>query len=254
MSIQILVATHKAYPMPGESMYLPIHVGKQGKNLELGFLGDDTGENISEKNPVYCELTGIYWAWKNMNRDYIGLVHYRRHFRGRKTGDKWQDILTEEQASALLRETDVLLPRRRNYFIETVYNQYVHAHPAEPLDLALRLVTQQGDNYASAVASIKHRTWAHIYNMFVMKWEVFDGYCQWLFPILFEVEQQVDISAYSQYDRRVFGFLAERLLDIYLDANGISYRELPVMFMEQQNWLKKGTAFLKRKFFPRKEG
>ena len=88
--------------------------------------------------------------------------------------------------------------------------------------------------------------------MFLMKREIFDGYCQWLIDILFAVEQQLDTSSYRQYDKRVFGFISERLLDVYLEANGIPYREVPVMFMERQNWLKKGGNFLKRKFFRKK--
>lgn len=76
--IKIIVAAHKKYHMPEDSCYLPLHVGKKGKD-DLGYLGDDTGDNISEKNPYYCELTGLYWAWKNLKADYIGLVHYRRH-------------------------------------------------------------------------------------------------------------------------------------------------------------------------------
>lgn len=254
MKIRVIVAAHKAYPMPEDPMYLPLHVGKEGKDLDLGFQGDNTGDNISCKNPTFCELTGIYWAWKNLDCDYIGLAHYRRHFRGKKTRDKWDGILTTAQAEALLKDTDVLLPKRRNYYIETVYNQYVHAHPAEPLELALQLAGAHGQAYKDAVAAMKKRTWTHIYNMFLMKKDIFDGYCQWLFPILFQVEHEIDISSYSQYDKRVFGFLSERLLDIYLEANGIPYQEIPVMFMEQQNWLKKGSAFLKRKFFPKKEG
>lgn len=161
--------------------------------------------------------------------------------------------MTAAQAGQLLRDTDVLLPKRRNYYIESVYDQYVHAHPAEGLDLALKLAAEQGENYRRAVETVKRRTWTHIFNMFLMKRDIFDGYCQWLFDILFEVERQVDISAYSQYDRRVFGFVSERLLDVYLEANGIPYKEIPVMFMEKQNWLKKGGAFLKRKFLGRKE-
>lgn len=254
MNIQVIVATHKAYQMPEDPMYLPLHVGKAGKDLELGFQGDNTGDNISCKNATFCELTGIYWAWKNLSCDYIGLAHYRRHFCEKKVKDKWDSILTTAEAEALLKDTDVLLPKRRNYYIETVYNQYIHAHPAEPLDLALKLASEQGANYQKAAETMKIRSWTHIYNMFLMKKEIFDGYCQWLFPILFQVEQEIDISSYSQYDKRVYGFLSERLLDIYLEANGIPYREIPVIFMEQQNWLKKGTAFLKRKFFPKKEG
>ena len=253
MSIKLIVAAHKAYRMPQDPMYLPLHVGRAGKDFDLGFQGDNTGDNISEKNPTFCELTGIYWAWKNLDADYVGLCHYRRHFRGTSGKDKWNCILTAEQAETLLRDTDVLLPRRRNYFIETAYHQYIHAHPAEGLDLALKLAADQGDNYARAVAAMKRRTWTHIYNMFIMKKDIFDGYCQWLFDILFQVEREIDTSGYSAYDKRVFGFVSERLLDIYLEANGIPYKEVPVMFMEQQNWLKKGGAFLRRKFFGRKE-
>lgn len=253
MKIIMLVAAHKAYTMPQDEMYLPIHVGKAGKSLELGFPGDDTGENISLKNSGYCELTGIYWAWKNLKSDYIGLSHYRRYFRGSTGKSKWDCILTGTQAEALLEKKDVLLPKRRNYYIETVYDQYIHAHPAEPLDLALKLVAQQGENYHLAAEKLKKRTWTHIYNMFLMKWDIFDDYCQWLFDVLAQVEAQIDVSAYSAYDQRVFGFLGERLLDIYIEANKISYKELPVMFMEKQNWLKKGSAFLRRKFLSGKE-
>jgi hypothetical protein len=249
----MLVAAHKAYRMPEDPMYLPIQVGKAGKNLDLGFQGDDTGDNISEKNATYCELTGIYWAWKNLDADWVGLSHYRRYFRGTRGRDLWNCILTQAQAVHLLQDTDVLLPKKRRYYIETVYNQYVHSHPAAPLDLALQLAGETGPAYQAAAQGLKKRSWYHNCNMFLMKREIFDGYCQWLFSILAQVEAQVDISDYSQYDSRVFGFLGERLLDIYLEANGIAYREVPTMFMERQNWLKKGGAFLKRKFFPRKE-
>ena len=77
--IKIIVATHKKYKMPEDEIYMPVHVGKKGKE-SIGFIGDDEGENISEKNPYFCELTGLYWAWKNVNAEYVGLCHYRRHF------------------------------------------------------------------------------------------------------------------------------------------------------------------------------
>lgn len=88
MNIKLIVAAHKAYRMPRDPMYLPLHVGKAGKDLDLGFQGDNTGDNISEKNATFCELTGIYWAWKNLSADYVGLCHYRRHFRGKPGRDK----------------------------------------------------------------------------------------------------------------------------------------------------------------------
>lgn len=84
-TVKIIVATHKKYEMPQDAMYLPLHVGAEGKTdqngnpLDLGYQKDNTGENISNKNAAYCELTGLYWAWKNLDTDYTGLAHYRRH-------------------------------------------------------------------------------------------------------------------------------------------------------------------------------
>ena len=86
LSATIVVATHKKYRMPKDPLYLPVHVGAEGKKdakgnpLDFGYQKDNEGDNISIKNPRYCELTGIYWAWKNLDSDYIGLVHYRRYF------------------------------------------------------------------------------------------------------------------------------------------------------------------------------
>ena len=83
IDVKIIVATHKEAEVPQDStLYLPIHVGREGKK-DIGFIGDNTGDNISSLNPYYCELTGLYWAWKNLDCDYLGLVHYRRYFAGK---------------------------------------------------------------------------------------------------------------------------------------------------------------------------
>ena len=247
MSVRVIVAAHKAYRMPEDPMYLPLHVGKAGKDLELGFQGDNTGDNISEKNGSYCELTGIYWAWKNLDCD-LGLAHYRRHFRGKNRGsDKFSSVLTGQEAETLLKTYPVLVPGKRKYYIETNYSHYIHAHPAEGLDMAFAYVSAQSEGYKRAVETVKSRTWAHMFNMFIMRREVLNDYCPWLFDVLGHVEANLDTAGYSAYDKRVYGFISELLLDVYLEANGISYHEVPVMFMEKQNWLKKGGAFLKRK-------
>lgn len=247
MSVRVIVAAHKAYQMPTDPMYLPLHVGKAGKDLDLGFQGDNTGDNISEKNGSYCELTGIYWAWKNLDCD-LGLAHYRRHFKGTGKGkDKFDSVLSGQEAEALLKTYPVLVPNKRKYYIETNYSHYIHAHPAEGLDMAFSYISAQSERYKKAVETVKNRTWAHMFNMFIMRREILDGYCPWLFDVLAHVEENLDTTGYSAYDSRVYGFISELLLDVYLEANGISYHEVPVMFMEKQNWLKKGGAFLKRK-------
>lgn len=247
MKVRIVVATHKQYPMPQNPLYLPIQAGT-ALHAPLGFCGDNSGENISEKNPNYCELTCLYWAWKNLEADAVGLCHYRRYFAGKAFGEKWSRILTQEQAEELLSEVPAVLPKKRNYFIETGWSQYAHAHHEEDLLTTRRILEEGWPEYVPAFDRTLQRTMGHRFNMFLMKWETLNAYCRWLFAILTELETRLDISKYNAYDQRVFGFVAERLLDVWIETEQIPYRECPVIHMESQHWLKKGTSFLKRKF------
>lgn len=249
MNAKIIVATHKAYWMPDDSIYLPVQVGAEGKTFDLGYEKDNTGDNISSKNKNYCELTGLYWAWKNLDADYIGLAHYRRHFctPGVK-GDKKSRVLTGAQMEKLLEKSDVLLPKQRNYFIETNYSQYVHAHHAVDLDTTRSILKERHPEYIKAFDETMKQTKGHRFNMFIMKRDKFDAYCEWLFDVLFELEERLDISSYSENDARVFGFVSERLLDVWIQTNHIEYQDIPYVFMEEQNWLVKGADFLRRKF------
>ena len=252
VDIKVIVAAHKPYRMPQDKMYMPVHVGRalndSWQQTELSaYVGDDTGENISAKNRNYCELTALYWAWKNLDYDYLGLAHYRRHFKdGNK--DKWQSILSGEKAAALLSEHPVILPKKRDYFIESTYDQYVHAHNRQDLDKTLEIIREHYPQYIPAWEKVMKSTSGHRFNMFIMKKDILDRYLEWLFDILFRLEEVLDISLYSANDRRVFGFVSERLLDVWLITNNIAYTELPVINMESQNWPKKIVNFLKRKF------
>lgn len=236
--------------MPTDDIYFPIHVGKYGKQ-DLGLAGDDSGENISSKNPNYCELTGVYWAWKNLDADYIGLAHYRRHFTMHKLGGssetKKKYVLSRGQLESLLKGADIIVPNRRNYFIESNYSHYVHAHRQEGLDKVCEIIRRRYPAYTDACKQVMHRSWAHMFNMFIMKKEYFYQYCAWLFDILSEVEGTVDISDYSASEVRIYGYLSELMLDIWLDANRLKYKEIPAMYMERRSWMKKGTKFLIRK-------
>lgn len=251
MDIKILVAAHKKYWMPVDSIYLPVHVGAEGKE-DLGYTKDNTGDNISVENPNYCELTGMYWAWKNLRADYMGLCHYRRYFAHKKHGNsieaKKKAVLSTTDYEKLLEDCDCLLPTKRNYYIETVRSQYEHAHNKRDLDIMEQVVREKFPDYSSTFAEVMARRQLHILNMFVMKWELFDKYCQFLFAVLFEVERRIDISKYDKNEARVFGFLGERLFDVWLEKNRIAYQEVPVVFLEHINWFYKGGSFLKRKF------
>lgn len=252
MNIKILIATHKKYWMPEDDVYLPIHVGRAGK-ADLGYVGDNTGDNISGKNANYCELTGLYWAWKNLKCDYIGLCHYRRYFaHATSSGDaekKKLAILQREDYEKLLKQYDVILPKKRNYFIETVRSQYEHAHNKNDLALTEQIVEELYPEYSEAFTKVMGRTKLHIFNMFVMRKEKFDEYSQWLFAILFELEKRIDISNYNQYEARVLGFLSERLFNVWLEKQALNIKEIDVVFLEKVDWFDKGLSFLKRKIY-----
>ncbi|MDT3393597.1 MAG: DUF4422 domain-containing protein, partial [Bacillota bacterium] len=214
------------------------------------FQGDNTGDNISIKNAHYNELTAIYWAWRNLDADAIGLVHYRRYLSLHKQKDL-TSVLDQAQTESLLKDHDIILPKKRNYYIESNYSHYVHAHHAEPLDLTRKIIEQDYSMYLKAFDEVMQRKSAHMFNMFIMKQQPFDEYCQWLFDILAKVEQNLDISDYNQYETRVYGFISERLLDVWLAVNH-QYRttEVNFVYMEKQNWLIKGGNFLKRMVKP----
>ena len=251
-----IVCTHKTYPMPEDEMYLPLFVGSEGKE-GIGFECDNTGDNISVKNAYYSELTGLYWAWKNLDAEYIGLAHYRRHFTlanriPKETSDKFKIVLSREEAERILDRTDVILPKKRNYYIENLYDHYAHTLHVEPLDITGQIIKDRYPEYYSEFERLHKRTSAHMFNMFIMKKELLDRYCTWLFDILFELEKRVDITQYDSFHARFFGRVSELLLDVWINTNNISYEEVRVMDMEDVNWFKKGTSFLMAKFTGKK--
>jgi hypothetical protein len=238
--------------MPKDSMYTPIQVGKKN-SPDLGYLGDDKGDNISSKNPNYCELTAMYWAWKNLNADFIGLVHYRRHFSNkalfvRTTKNKWSNILIHEKAEKIFQNHDAILPKKRHYWIETSKSHYEHAHNVTDLQKAGEIIKKKYPEYYPIFIRSMQKTASHRFNMFIMKKSLFDAYSKWLFDILFQLEKEISITKYSLKEARVFGYISERLLDVWIDKNKVNYVEEPVMFMEKQNWYKKIYLFLKRKY------
>ncbi len=243
-SVAVYVVMHKPYRTPADGAYVPIQVGGAE---DFSDLRDNTGENIAEKNPSFCELTALYWMWKNAPEAVLGLAHYRRHFAGSRGRDPWARVLTAEQALAYLQQADILLPKKRHYYIETNYSQYAHAHYEKDLKHTRQVLGELCPDYVSAFDEVMARRSGHRFNMFLARREVMDRYCSWLFPILFRLEKVIDTTGYDVYNRRVIGFLAERLLDVWLQREILTVREVSVVNMEGENWLRKGFLFLGRK-------
>ncbi len=247
MTSRLLVFLHKptATP-PSDGVYLPLHVGRALTPEAIeGIVGDDTGDNISAKNRSYCELTGIYWAWKNLTgTDYIGTCHYRRYFdtlhRGAlidKRYIRFADLATDgvERApdlAALLGRHDMAIttPRPYSYPLAADYRkQHIEAHLT-----ALRgVLGELHPDYLPAFDHVLYRTnrLSH-YNMFICRWDRFDHYAGWLFGLLFELERRIDIPA-DPVQGRVFGYLAERLLMVYCRHHRLDVKRLPILFVNE---------------------
>ena len=258
-NIKILVATHKKYKMPADtSVYLPIHVGCEGKE-DLGFQGDNSGENISDLNPYYCELTGLFWAWKNLDCDYLGLVHYRRYFT--KMTKKYNEsiniddvILNRYEIEELLENSEVIVPKRRKYYIETLYSHYDHTFDGSHLDLARKMIEMKNPEYLSSFDKVMKQRSGYMFDMFIMKKELADDYFSWLFPILDSMYESIDLSDLTDFEARLFGRVSELLFNVWLDKNDLKIKEVPFMYMEKIDLFKKGKSFLMAKFFGKKYG
>lgn len=243
-----MVAAHKQFPMPKKDGYMPVLVGAvRNYRPEINYQRDDDGENISVKNPNYNELTAVYWAWKNLKDvDAVGLVHYRRFFFDSKPYSL-KNVTSIKKVNQLLQKYDVILPKKRNYYIETNYSHYIHAHHKEPLDRTREVIAKEYPQYLSSFDKVMRKREAHMFNMFVMRKDAFNSYCCFMFSILSRVENQIDISEYSVQEARVFGYISELLMDVWLDTNSFTYVEVPWGQIGGKNTLKKGFSLIKRK-------
>lgn len=253
MKTELYVVSHKRARMPQEKIYLPLQVGPASENFP-GFLRDNTEINIASKNGSYCELTAQYWAAKNRKADIKGLVHYRRFFSNGSShffstvNQKFANVLSGHKLDKIMSEYDMILPKKRNYYIETSWSHYEHVHHIEDLQITRDVLVELYPEYVPFFDQTVNRKSAHMFNMLIAKANIFDEYTDWLIKVLSEVEKRTNITDYTPYEKRLYGFLGELLLDMWVEKNQIKYTELPVMFMGKQHWIKKIASFLWRKF------
>lgn len=243
-----MVAAHKQFPMPKKDGYMPVLVGAvRNYRPEINYQRDDDGENISVKNPNYNELTAVYWAWKNLKDvDAVGLVHYRRFFFDSKPYSL-ENVISIKKVNKLLQKYDVILPKKRNYYIETNYSHYIHAHHKEPLDRTREVIAKEYPNYLPAFDKVMEKRGAHMFNMFIMKRNVFESYCNFMFNVLGKLEKHIDISKYSVQEARVYGYISELLMDVWLYTNAFTYNGISWGQIGGKNTFKKGFSLIKRK-------
>lgn len=275
MEMKLIVCTHKPYPMPSDPIYLPLHVGAalhepiadtRSIRMEDGtaraefMQGDDEGDNISTRNGSYCELTGLYWAWKNLHADVVGLVHYRRHFTVKSRAfirrfGRMRSVLSGAELAALLKQYDILVPRKRRYFIESLYSHYAHTLDGRHLELAKEVIDEIFPEYSKYVQRVYRRTWGYMFNMMILSQKDLDEYCRWLFAVLKPLEERMVkghlTQGMSDFERRYPGRVSEILFNVWLErkkAQGARIKEVGFLAMEPEQWHKKIPTFLKAKF------
>lgn len=244
-------------------MYLPLQMGAakavaEGKNRFA--TGDDMGTNISDKNPLYSELTGLYYARYNLFEDYLGLVHYRRYFGKHKMMHKhgdWRDnVLTTAIAEDIFKNSDVIVPTKRRYFVLTLYSHYSKTHDAAHLELTKQIVSRRYPNYMAHLDGVYSRTWGYMFNMCIMKRDLLIRYCDWLFPILEELETMIDTERMDAFNKRLYGRVSEILFNVWIDYmiehENLRISELPVISPEPINWAKKLNNFFNALFLGEK--
>lgn len=235
MDTRIYIMAHKEFDVPQMNGYIPLHVGKAGKQ-EIGYIGDDTGDSISDKNESFCELTGLYWMWKNVSCDVAGLCHYRRYFvqEGMESANVplEQKLLDTDYIEKCLQEYDVIVPDSISVPEGSVWNHYTdHHYIADWLECA-KVILKKYPQYYKAFVWHQNSNLISLGNMVIARKELLDEYCKWLFDILFEVEKKIDVSSYDTYQKRVFGFLSERLFRVWLMNQPLRVKELPIVFLE----------------------
>ncbi|WP_246150341.1 DUF4422 domain-containing protein [Agromyces intestinalis] len=248
----MLTAAHKQAPLPDDPGYFPVHVGHIRASHEFGYQPDDEGENISVKNDSYCELTALYWAWKNLKADAIGLSHYRRYFRGDAPGPNGSRVLSTDQMGTLMSTTDVAIARPRYYIVESIESHYRHGHIGDDLEVLRQVIRETSLGYSPSFEAVMRRRHLSLYNMFLMRGEHFDAYASWLFPILEDVEQRIDNESRGPYQRRTFGYLGERLLNVWVHAHSenLHVKYLPVVNTDGEPKIAKGLRMVQRKLAP----
>lgn len=215
-TIKIYVASHKKANFPNNKIYVPIRVGAALNDNDFGYVRDDTGDNISNKNKNFCELTATYWIWKNDKSDIVGLTHYRRYFFKRKKNNKLQNVLDKNDIKNILKDYDIIVPNRTFIIKHNVGKSWEKTHIKKDYDECRKIIEEMYPDYLSAFDEFSKSRTLYLCNMFISRKEIFDEYYKWLFDILFELEKRTDLSNYDDYNKRLFGFMSERLFNVWL--------------------------------------
>jgi hypothetical protein len=241
-NIKIFICAHKEVQLPQHPYFLPIQAGASLRDNIKGYQPDNEGDNISDKNPHFCELTCHYWAWKNLkNVDIVGLNHYRRYFDFTRkwpqfSADKHfvstEDFLKQDyifpNLENLLSKHDIILPVARHWRVSNT-QQYADYHIAKDWEMLRQIIKERHPEYMpSFEKTMDHSNKSVGYNMFITHWKYFNAYSEWLFDILFEVEKRVP-PIDDPIQSRIYGYMSERLINVFCDFHHLHILHIPLI-------------------------
>jgi hypothetical protein len=262
--VKILTCYYKPWRLPKETIFFPIQAGKAFSRYKLKMQGDDTGDNIGDKNSTLSEFTAWYWGWKNIktlhpNIEYIGLSHYRRFFALDKSSEEHTPInrykipIMEDYEKMIiqkLEDKDIILVRPLT-FADTIKKQYAIEHDISDYYCMHDIVHEICPEYDNSFLHFfeNNRT-ISLYCLFIARYELFHLYFEWLFPLLFEAEKRIDFSNRNTYQKRAIAFLAERLLNVYVLHHKLKVVYEPIYYITNlEEYIESKTGiktFLKR--------
>lgn len=244
MSVKIFAMTHKRFEVPGDPMYIPLHVGHINAKEDFGYLGDDTGDHISDLNCYYAELSGVYWVWKNYrDADCVGICHYRRFL----TSEEGY-VFTEAEYERILKEYDIVTTKQLE-LPGSYRNGFGAHHKVGILDETGRVIAERYPEYYDTFVSLVHQNKTYFGNIMVAKKKLYDTYCEWLFTIFFELQKRIDLTFEDDYHKRVFGFISEFLLYVWVTVNHFKAFECRVAMIGEKKETREVTEKMVEFFY-----
>lgn len=217
--VKVFIITHKECELPKMDDYYSLLVGASKNETSQQFdFYDNTGVNISRKNPNYCELTGLYWIWKNVDANIVGLCHYRRYFSIARISTSQKYYLSTKRIKEIMQKNDIILPKRL-YYRKNIMNSVRVAPNLEDLKEMRTAIEVLFPDYLDEYDFFLKQRSCYLFNMCIMKKQQFDEYCEWIFAVLNYIEMHHDMSKESSYRSRLFGFLSERLIWVWMKHN-----------------------------------
>lgn len=225
--LTMYMVTHKAVDFIPVGR-TPIFVGN-GDNCD-NYISDATGDNISNRNKNYCELTALYWIWKNdKHSKFVSIEHYRRFFM--KKSSILPVICRDAEISKLLGENDIITSRFYDYG-PTIREYYRGWHYEEDLNAVENVIKQLYPEYAKTFTEVMDSNRIPMFNMMATSKELFDGYCEWLFSILFMASKEIDLAGRTDFQQRAYGFLSERMMEVWIRYNNLIAYRTPIFYLQ----------------------